>query len=60
MGLTRWKWWMMVAAAFGLLLELKPPLTILRTEFEQVLRLKPLSIREMDLLFKVRGKANFE
>ena len=33
---------------------------ILRTKFEQVLRLKPLSCREQDLFSQVRGRANFD
>ena len=36
------------------------PLAILRTKFEQVLRLKPVSCRKQDLFFQVRGRANFE
>jgi len=35
-------------------------LTILRTKFEQVLRLKPSSCREQDLFSQVRGRANFD
>jgi len=35
-------------------------LAILRTKFEQVLRLKPLSCREQDLFSQVRGRANFD
>ena len=33
---------------------------ILRTKFEQVLRLKPSSCREQDLFSQVRGRANFD
>jgi len=33
---------------------------ILRTKFEQILRLKPLFCRGQDLFFQVRGRANFE
>jgi len=36
------------------------PISILRTKFEQVLRLKPSSCREQDLFFQVRGRANLE
>jgi len=36
------------------------PKTILRTKFEQVLRLKPSSCREQDLFSQVRGRANFD
>jgi len=36
------------------------PLTILRTKFEQILRLKSLFCRGQDLFFQVRGRANFE
>ena len=35
-------------------------ITILRTKFEQILRLKPLFCRGQDLFFQVRGRANFE
>ena len=35
-------------------------LAILRTKFEQILRLKPLFCRGQDLFFQVRGRANFE
>jgi len=34
--------------------------SILRTKFEQVLRLKPSSCREQDLFSQVRGRANFD
>jgi len=36
------------------------PLAILRTKFEQILDLKPLFSRGLDLFFKVRGGANVE
>ena len=32
-------------------------ITILRTKFEQILRLKPLFCRGQDLFFQVRGRA---
>jgi len=35
-------------------------LSILRTKFEQILDLKPLFRRRLDLFFQVRGGANFE